>query len=325
VPFDEAHPKCNQVEISDTNPPSPVIKSIAGAWTCVKYCREYSPNIVAQFWRYPHHAPAVVVAGHLTNTPTLLRLNGDVFRQHRMYNGLLQYPAAAFNRFSGLAANFASRIIAFGPHGRKELAQHGVNDQKIVTLPPSADIGDQFQPVTDVSTVRAELDLSPDRRIALYVGRIESSKGMRFLREVINETNSESDFQFVLVGPGSGESESVDHEITTQFESDIVRIEGKVPHSNIHKYYQSADVYVHPSPFEGIPLTLIEALKCGLPVVARPAGDIGILTSNLVDDPEDMAKILLKSEWDETWEDKELFSKEYQYSKLNTIIAEIID
>lgn len=325
VPFKPAHPKCDQLQISGSRPSSSVTKGIVGFDTCMKYCQKYSPDIIVQFWRYPHHAPAVALAGSLTRTPTVLRFNGDILNQHRMYDGFLRYPVAGFQWFSGFIANLADRVIAFGSYGKNELKKCGVSSQKINILPPSADIGDRFQPAPDVSTVRKELSISLNKKIVLYVGRIESSKGMEFLQKVIESSYGKGNTKFLLVGPGAGESEVVDHDTAREFDNDIVRIEGKVSHSKIHKYYQSSDVYVHPSPFEGIPLTLIEALKCGLPVVARPAGDISLLTSNLASDPDQMAKIVYNNSWDKTWENKELFSKDYQYSKINSIISDIID
>jgi glycosyltransferase involved in cell wall biosynthesis len=42
----------------------------------------------------------------------------------------------------------------------------------------------------------------------------------------------------------------------------------------IAKYYQAADVYVHATKADSFPTTILEAMACGLPVVASNVGGI---------------------------------------------------
>ncbi|WP_197075938.1 glycosyltransferase family 4 protein [Halostagnicola sp. A56] len=82
------------------------------------------------------------------------------------------------------------------------------------------------------------------------------------------------DLQFAFVG-----KQHKSLHLPSKFEGRVTII-GSVEPSEIPKYYRGADFLVHPSLTEGVPRAVLEALACGLPVVARDVGDISYVTEN---------------------------------------------
>lgn len=141
---------------------------------------------------------------------------------------------------------------------------------------------------------------------------------MDYLTEVIERVASERDFLFMLTGVGPCRERLAD-----RFSDDVVRLAGYVPHEEIHRYYKAADMYVHPSPYEGIPLVLLEAMNCGVPVVSRPAGDIAFLTPNIAETPTEMAATLLEQDWSDEWLNEEYFTPRYQSDALTNLVESL--
>lgn len=101
-------------------------------------------------------------------------------------------------------------------------------------------------------------------RIILFVGRLEEAKGILLLLKAADYLPEE--YRFVVLGSGRL-SEIVRKHPRTFFCQ-------QVPHEDTAAYYQNADVFCLPSYTECFPLSVLEAMACGVPVVATDVGDI---------------------------------------------------
>lgn len=115
----------------------------------------------------------------------------------------------------------------------------------------------QFSP-KDKKVIRRELGIPEDSRVVLFAGKLDYMKGMDVLYETARLM---SDILFVLVGDG-------------KFRADLTncRYIGPRPNEEMPKWMNAADVFVLPSRAEGTPVVLLEAMSCGIPVIATAVG-----------------------------------------------------
>lgn len=287
-------------------------------YTC-DYIKNHNPDAVMQIWKYATHSPGVALAGKRLGVPTVGRFTGDTFNEYRGLPFPKQVGVFGLNNINGrLPLHFFDKLISLGPYGRSELSSRGVSEDDIHIIPPPVPSEERFSPPESTGRYREDLGIPREKTVFLYVGRMTSLKGMEFLRETISKLSSPEDFHFLLIG--SGPYQSV---FTDEFNDDIVHSIGRVNYNEIDKYYKLADCYIQPSPYEGLPLVILEALSCGTPVLARPAGDIPFVTENLAENPNEMVSLMLENDYTYEWKNRELFEPSKQQALLIQLLNEI--
>lgn len=174
-------------------------------------------------------------------------------------------------------------IIAANPDERADLIwQMGVPTEKVCTIPPGVDL-DLFHPLPRASS-RAQTGLDPNRPIVLFVGRIDPIKGIDTLIDaaqiILSRGRLDNLPLFVIVGGDLetgrpvGPLQRVAESIAERGVEEYFRLIGSQPQNELPLYYSAADVAAVPSRYESFGLVAVEALACGVPVVASRAGGL---------------------------------------------------
>ncbi|WP_293058476.1 glycosyltransferase [Okeania sp. SIO2B3] len=124
------------------------------------------------------------------------------------------------------------------------------------------------------SRLRQQLGIPENAVVCFTSARLEAIKGYQYQLETIKflkESNVWSQIYFVWVGSGSLESQ-LKTEISQLGVTDKVKVLGE--RDDIPELLDTADIFVFPSQFEGMPLAIIEAMAKGLPVVASAVSGI---------------------------------------------------
>lgn len=143
------------------------------------------------------------------------------------------------------------------------------------------------------------------------ISRITPRKGIRFLIQAFRLLSVRySNARMLIVGDGN-EKTSLEQLTMSLGLEDRIIFTGAVPHENVLRYYQKADAFVLPSLNEGMSNTMLEALACGLPLVATDTGGTKeILIENRngfivkMRNPDDLAEKLEKLIADPSLADK---------------------
>jgi len=205
----------------------------------------------------------------------------------------------------GFAEEFRPIVESFSPgddflftiseNTRNDICSYFGMDPERVFVTPLAASPEVFHPVEDpawISEVK-KLFHVPEGRYFLTLATVEKRKNLRMcvdcFREILREPGSE-DLFFVLVGTRGWKVDDVLEDIARDpVLKERVIFTGFVPDRYLSALYSGAEAFLYLSLYEGFGLPPLEAMQCGLPVIAsntsslpEVVGDNGILV-----DPQD--------------------------------------
>lgn len=144
----------------------------------------------------------------------------------------------------------------------------------------------------DREQLRKKLGLPSDSKIVLFVHRFTPVKRFYLQIPYIAETEEfrKNNAYMLVIGTGPDENKIKSQIERSTYKERIIML-GAIPNSEIQQYYRGADLFINPSYSEGFPRVVIEAMACGLPVVATNVGGtkdiIGNIQGNYIVDKDD--------------------------------------
>lgn len=120
---------------------------------------------------------------------------------------------------------------------------------------------------------RHRLQIDAKGKILICVGRLSQVKGYNLAFAVLERLKEDQDIRLFLVGDGEDRA-TLEAEVRRRDLDKQVTFWGAVAHDRLPMLLNAADVFFMPSLAEGLPNALLEAMACGLPVVASPVGGI---------------------------------------------------
>ncbi len=167
----------------------------------------------------------------------------------------------------------ADKIIVVSNATRDYVLSLGAEPKKIKVLHNGVD-QNRFRPLPKVKdSMRKKLGISKDARVVLTVRRLVYKNGIDTLigsAEITIKKNPK--IVFVVVGKGPDFKEVTEKIAQLGIQKNF-RLTGFVSDEELPSYYNIADMFALPSKSgEGLPLVALEAMACGLPVIATNVG-----------------------------------------------------
>lgn len=209
-----------------------------------------------------------------------------------LWTELWHHPRTFVHRLTFPVVRFiylhADAIVVGGLHTRGYLENIGVDPHRIFIAWQAVDHQKMGKPIPDAEIQRKRNALGgADRKIVLYVGRIEEQKGLEVLAASLRGAAVRVPITLIVVGEGSWKEDF--RRLLQDIPGLAFQLLGYVEPAQLPLYYRCADVLVLPSITtkdfrEPWGLVVNEAMHQGCPVVATSA--VGAAMGGLVLDGE---------------------------------------
>lgn len=114
---------------------------------------------------------------------------------------------------------------------------------------------------------------SKRKNLVGYIGRLSEDKGILHFIEAIPKIQAQREDAEFLVGGGGPLLDGIE-QWKSEHPEIKVRLTGWIPHEKIPEYLNELKLLVLPSYSEGLPDIVMEAMSCGVVVVATPVGGV---------------------------------------------------
>lgn len=187
------------------------------------------------------------------------------FAAKRVYDALVGRPTLALT----------SRFHALNPMERDQFVALGADPARVVVRPNGIDLA-EFETLPERSDFRAAHDIPAEAPLVLFLARLHRIKGADFLIEAFARlVKTRSDAVLALVGPDDGVEVELRQQVAALGLEKQVVFAGFTSGRAKLEAYLAADIYVLPSRYEILGITLLEALACGTPVIATAQCGLG--------------------------------------------------
>jgi glycosyltransferase involved in cell wall biosynthesis len=287
------------------------VRQLADAWCDVDVLHAHSPAEMVQMALKLRSQRAVPVPQPLTpNSPPPIPVVYEVrglWEETALVEGWLQPTDPKYQeqqRQETWAAHSADRLVTISEGLKRDFVARGIPEEKIDIVPNGVDVA-QFTPRPPDEELRAVHRLQ-NKVVVGYVSSLRRIEGLDYLVEAMRDVVKESPEVVCLIVGDGPERPQVEAAAARDGLSEHVLCAGRVPHTEVTRYYSLIDVFVVPRRRARVtelvtPLKPLEAMAMGKALLVS---DVGGLTELVTDgktgltfsaeQPDNLARQLLR-------------------------------
>jgi PEP-CTERM/exosortase A-associated glycosyltransferase len=265
------------------------------------------------------NARAALVIGAAAGIPVVYEVRGFLEETWRSRHGTSAGESERYRmtrEIEGWCMRQADRVVTLGEPMKADIVARGADADHVWVIPNAVD-ADDFVPQPVDPALRADLGFANSDVVLGYVSSLVSYEGVIYLLDAIARLRARhANVRGLIVGDGA-ERTALEHRAAELGLGDAVRFPGRVPISEVQRYYAQIDVFVVPrtndqvsrtvtplKPLEAMALEravvtsdvpalreLIEPGETGLVFAAEDAGDLATVVEPLLDDPAARARL----------------------------------
>ncbi|WP_308759959.1 glycosyltransferase [uncultured Bacteroides sp.] len=168
------------------------------------------------------------------------------------------------------------KLIVLSPQWKSFFVNIGIKEMNIIILnnivtPPSEEVLEKKR--------KQNVNMKPQLRF-LFLGWLGKRKGIWDLLDVIIAHHKELKGKFMLRFGGNEFEDKIKKLIVNNHLEDVAQFEGWVSGQKKTELLEWANCFILPSYNEGLPISILEAMSYGMPVVSTPVGGITEIVKN---------------------------------------------
>ncbi|MGA1840021.1 MAG: glycosyltransferase family 4 protein [bacterium] len=205
-----------------------------------------------------------LAAGIINKTPIVIKMGGsgktgDVQRSLSSYHGRLKIK---------ILKKGPCNFVVPSDEIAQEMIETGFLPERIKIIPNGVDT-DYFSPINQQCKMIKKREFGIiDKNLALYLGRLDKNKDIILLIDAWSKlSDMGKNWKLWIIGPGNLEK-AIKNLIQEKGLDCCVSLMPYVSPEKVKDYLQIGDLFIQPSRFEGLSNALLEAMSCGLPIIA---------------------------------------------------------
>ncbi len=164
-------------------------------------------------------------------------------------------------------AKKATHILTVSEFSKKDIIEkYGVNTSKITVAWNG--VSEMYQPISTEEKLHIKQEFTQGNDYFIFVGALHKRKNvMRLIKAFQLFSKENASIDLLIVGTNLFKNQQLDLSFLSEKEKERIHFTGHLPQENLAKVMASASALTYFSYFEGFGIPLVEAMKCGVPVL----------------------------------------------------------